>query len=152
MKKPKKNQKKNNIYKLFGEGPYSKTSGILFFFFFLFFCFFRWFLQFGLQYLWTIQFFVVFVLQACTSHTCPELKSLFSGSHPSGHVSLIFSWFGHPPRKMRGNTKQPRFEHMISKQVSAWPQTFVFKPSNTCLMQSQFFQRTRYSQHSQIFP
>ena len=35
--KNQKKQKKNNIYKLFGEGPYSKTSGILFFLFFLFF-------------------------------------------------------------------------------------------------------------------
>ena len=57
---------------------------------------------------------------------------------------LIFSWFGHPPRKllkkMGENTTQPRLENIISKQVSAWPLTFLFKPSNICLMQ-YFFSR-----------
>ena len=55
---------------------------------------------------------------------------------------LIFSWFGHPPRKllkkMGENTIQPRLEHIISKQFSAWPLTFLFKPSNICLMQHFF--------------
>ena len=40
---------------------------------------------------------------------------------------------------MAGNTKQPRFEHKISNQVLAWPLTFVFKPSSTCLLQWKFF-------------
>ena len=60
------------------------------------------------------------------------------GYHAGVHVLLIFSWFGHPPRKlletMGGNTSQPRLENIISKQVSAWPLTFAFKPSNTCIV------------------
>ena len=64
----------------------------------------------------------------------PCLLSHTSGYHPNVHVFLIFSWFGHPPRKllkkMGENTTQPRLENIISKQVSAWPLTFLFKPSN----------------------
>ena len=69
----------------------------------------------------------------------PCLLSHTSGYHPTVHVLLIFSWFGHPPRKllktMGENTTQPRLEYIISKQISAWPLAFLFKPSNICLMQ-----------------
>ena len=55
---------------------------------------------------------------------------------------LTFSCFGHPRRKllkeMGETTTQPRLENIISKQVSAWPLTFLFKPSNICLMQYFF--------------
>ena len=61
----------------------------------------------------------------------------------------IFSRFGHPPRnllkKVGENTTQPRLENIISKQVSAWPLTFLFKPSNICLM--QYFSRILHVQH-----
>ena len=57
-------------------------------------------------------------------------------------ILFIFSWFGHPPRKllkkMGEHTTQPRLENIISKQASAWPLTCLFKPSNICLMQYFF--------------
>ena len=123
------------------------------FFFFFFWCLFFLFSHFAWMYHWLgSQSASVNILLFCPylalSHhptpwkVSPCLLSHTSGYYPNMHVFLIFSWFGHPPRKllkkMGENTTQPRLENIISKQVSAWPLTFLFKSSNICLMQYFF--------------
>ena len=46
---------------------------------------------------------------------------------------------------MGENATQPRFENIISKQVSTWPLTFLFKPSNICPMQHFFWEYNVFS-------
>ena len=54
----------------------------------------------------------------------PCLLSHTSGYHPTVHVLFIFSWFGHPPRKllktMGENTTQPRLEYLLRRLDSKW--------------------------------
>ena len=69
---------------------------------------------------------------------------------------LIFSWFGHPPRKllkkMGENTIQPRLEHIISKQFSAWPLIFLFQTLQYMSHAAFFFDNITFLAYNQIFP
>ena len=63
------------------------------------------------------------------AHVCSATPD---GCHPVVHVLLIVPWSGHPPRKlletMGGSATQPRLDHTISKQVSAWHRHLFSKP------------------------
>ena len=103
---------------------WTSDQGILWFFLFLLFLFFP------------------DVLLQCASTTFKSSRGSaryctllnLAGHHPGVHFLLMFSEFEHPLRKllktMGRNTRQPRLENIISKQVSAWTSSLLSKQNS----------------------